>query len=376
MKIGLLIYGSLEQHSGGYLYDRMLVEALRRHGNQVEVISLPARNYAGNLLDNFDPRLRRRLQTERYDVLLQDELCHRSLFVLNRRLRPVSVPIVAIVHHLRGSEPRARFLNGFYRRIEWSYLRTVAGAIYNSQVTRTTVEGLLGIGLPGIVAYPGRDHLNGRIERGMIRERATQAGPLRLVFVGNLIPRKGLHVLLDALEQLPPDSVRLTVIGSPDFQPSYARTIHQRIERMNGRVRGSLPHSTIREHLMDAHVLVMPSAYEGFGIAYLEGMGCGLPAIATTAGGASDLVRDGENGFLIPPNDPRALSERLAQLAADRSLLARMGERALLSFESHPTWEQSSARIAEFIKDFAERWTDPVPLSPNPTAKHYKEEDR
>jgi hypothetical protein len=70
MKLGLLIYGSLETLSGGYLYDRKLVEHLRTQGDTVEIISLPWRNYAAHLTDNFRFRLPPHL-----DLLIQDELC-------------------------------------------------------------------------------------------------------------------------------------------------------------------------------------------------------------------------------------------------------------------------------------------------------------
>ena len=71
MKIGLLIYGSLDTVSGGYLYDRKLVEYLRAQGDTVEIISLPWRNYAAHLMDNFRFRLPPGL-----DLLIEDELNH------------------------------------------------------------------------------------------------------------------------------------------------------------------------------------------------------------------------------------------------------------------------------------------------------------
>ena len=100
---------------------------------------------------------------------------------------------------------------------------------------------------------------------------------------------------------------------------------------------------------MQAQVLVMPSAHEGFAIAYLEGMGCGLPVIVGSAGGATELVREGENGFLVRPDDSVGLAERIARLAGDRALLAAMGVRALASFEAHPTWAQSAGRVRSYL---------------------------
>ena len=86
MRFGLLIYGQLADQSGGYLYDRRLVEHLRAHGHQVDIISLPWRSYARHLADNLDQSLYRRLRDLDVDILLQDELNHSSLFDINSRL--------------------------------------------------------------------------------------------------------------------------------------------------------------------------------------------------------------------------------------------------------------------------------------------------
>ena len=91
MRVGLVVYGSLDTVSGGYLYDRELVAHLRRQGDSVEVFSLSWRSYGRHLTDNVSGSLFRRLAAAGLDVLLQDELNHPSLFWLNRRLRPVVV---------------------------------------------------------------------------------------------------------------------------------------------------------------------------------------------------------------------------------------------------------------------------------------------
>ena len=112
MRIGLVIYGSLETVSGGYIYDRMLIEHLRHQGDQVEIISLPWRDYGRHLIDNLSWSLYRRLRCASFDVLLQDELNHPSLLGLNHWLRNrVRYPILAIVHHLRCNEARSAWQN-------------------------------------------------------------------------------------------------------------------------------------------------------------------------------------------------------------------------------------------------------------------------
>lgn len=354
MRVGLVIYGSLDTVSGGYLYDRQLVEHLERQGHRVEVISLPWRDYARRLSDNRSAELLRRLSGD-FDVLLQDELCHPSLAWINGRLPRHHPPIVAIVHHLRSCEYRARWQNVLYRWVERRYLRSVDAFIYNSQTTRREVEALLSRRRPNIVAYPGGDRLAPSLDREAIIFRATQ-DPLRLLFVGNLIPRKGLRLLLSALARVSVDW-RLTVVGSPSVDPIHVQLVRDFADRagLSGMItwRGSLTDEQLAAEMATAHCLVVPSEYEGFGIVYLEGMGFGLPAIATTAGGAAEIVTDGENGFLIAPDAEAALAERIERLAADRALLARLSEGALARYSGHPTWAETTAAIRAFLLETA-----------------------
>ena len=108
MKVGLIIYGTLETLTGGYIYDRILVDYLRQRGHQAEIISLPSRNYASHLLENFSGRLIKETAARQFDLLLQDALCHPSLLAFNRRLRQnAAAPIVAVVHQVLCRQPRS-----------------------------------------------------------------------------------------------------------------------------------------------------------------------------------------------------------------------------------------------------------------------------
>lgn len=348
MRVGLVIYGSLDTVSGGYLYDRQLVNYLTRVGDTVEIISLPWRNYARHLTDNRSADLRRRLSDD-YDVLLQDELNHPSLAWANCRLKQ-RAPLVSIVHHLRCSEARPRWQNAVYRAIERRYLLSVDGFVFNSRTTRSAVEDLAGAGRPGVVAYPGGDRLIG-ISPSTSREHlGPEDMPLRLLYVGNLIPRKGLHVLLGALARLQGIGWRLTVVGRT-ADTAYARRVRRQGARLGGGHvvwRGGVDDAALAGEMAAADVLVVPSSYEGFGIVYLEGMGFGLPAIGTTAGAAGEIITDGVDGFLVAPDDPRMLADRLAGLA-DPALRGRLSAAARARFHRHPTWEQTAAAVRSFL---------------------------
>jgi glycosyltransferase involved in cell wall biosynthesis len=355
--VGLLIYGRLDTVSGGFIYDRNLVRYLREAGDRVEVISLPWRRYGLSLLDNLNAGLRRRLTRATFDVLLQDELVHPSCFWLNQRLRPrLNYPVVAIVHHLRCRERHPASLRRLYRRVEQRYLASMDAFICVSRTTAGDVEDLAGRVRPLLVAPPGRDGLPGGVSPAEIIARATTPGPLNLLFVGNLIPRKGLHTLLAALASLPGDDWRLAVAGSLTMDAAYVDAIRCQIKDANLTSRvtllGTLPAPELAARCAAGHLLTVPSSYEGFGIIYLEGMQFGLPAIAGTAGAAKELITHGHNGFLVPPGNPEALAHHIALLIRDRKLLLKMSLAAHDRAAAHPTWNDSAARVRGFLRSF------------------------
>jgi glycosyltransferase involved in cell wall biosynthesis len=344
MKIGFLIYGSLETISGGYFYDRKLVEALRAAGDVVEIISLPWRNYAAHLLDNLHFRL-----PEGLDILIEDELNHPSLLLANREQH--SYPVVSLVHHLRCSEARPRWQNWFYRLVERRYLQSVDGFIFNSETTRQEVQRLAGSSPPFVVAYPPTDRFGAPLSEEEIIRRA-HTSELRILFLGNVIKRKGLHLLLDALSEATFD-FRLDVIGSLAFEPGYARAMQKKARDAGLGTRvffyGGLEQEPLAEKMRAAHVLALPSSYEGFGIAYLEGMGFGLPAIASARGAAKEIVHDGVDGFIVSGEEARELANRLRFLAERRDVLAQMGVAARKRYLQQPRWEQTSHQIRQFL---------------------------
>ena len=353
MHIGLVVYGDLSTMSGGFLYDRKLVEHLRASGDEVEVISLPWHGYPRLLAHNFSRSLRKKIAGMELDLLLQDELNHPSLFRLNGALG--DLPIVSIVHHLRSKEAHSRWAMPVYRWAETRYLSSVDGFVFNSRTTKSDVGEAIGRLKTNVVAYPGGDRLNPAITPLNVIERASAAGPLRLLFLGNLIKRKGLHTLVSALAISGP-GWRLDVVGL-DADPSYASKVRALVSEkgLSNRItfRGALDDEVLAEVFRECHVLAVPSTYEGFGIVYMEGMGFGLPALATTSGAAIETIQHGHNGFLIAPGDIAGLSQHVTRLIQDRALLAEMGQAALNTYAAHPTWQQSTETIRRFLLKIA-----------------------
>lgn len=349
MKLGLIIYGSLDTLSGGYLYDRKLVEYLRSQGDDVEIISLPWRNYAAHLMDNFWCR-QQAVRLQRFDVLIQDELNHPSLIGANRRKHPY--PIISLVHHLRCSELRPKWQNDFYKIIEKKYLQSVDGFIFNSQTTKGVVNSLIGNSKLDVVAYPPTDRFGDAISEDTIKIRASQ-NPLRILFLGNVMERKGLHTLLKALFSLHNSSFILDIVGSLNVEPNYAKQM-QEFVMVNGlssmvNFHGSLDNEPLKQKLKQAHILIVPSSYEGFGIVYLEGMCFGLPAIGTTAGAAGEVIEHEKTGYLIEPNDSEKLAKIISTVTTDRELLTKLSLNARNRYLSQPKWEETARKIREFL---------------------------
>jgi glycosyltransferase involved in cell wall biosynthesis len=348
MKIGLIIYGTLDTLSGGFLYDRMLVAHLRASGCQVDILSLPWRDYATHLGDNLRLGWARQIAAARYDVLLQDELNHPSLFLLNMLLRRISAsPIISIIHHLRSSEDHPPHLLPLYRLIERLYLQTVDGFIYNSRTTCQIVQGLLGRAKPHVVAYPAADHRKPPTRQAIlnaIRSRMHANQPLQLLLVGNLMARKGLHTVLNALARLDTKRWHLHIVGSEAVDPSYSTAMRHRADTLsltpNLTWHGRISDDALHRLLSGSDLLVMPS-YEGFGIVFLEGMAFGLPVLAANIGAAGEIIYPGINGYLVPFDDDLALAQYLTLLEENRVHLATLAYHARHRYDQHPTWAES-----------------------------------
>jgi glycosyltransferase involved in cell wall biosynthesis len=353
MRIGVAVYGSLETLSGGYLYDRHLVEYLQSQGDQIEIVSLPWQNYFFHLSQNFTQSYLERFYNLDIDILIQDELNHPSFAWMNSRiLKRTNYPIISLVHHLRTSEKHQKSLKWVFRQVEKNYLKSVDGFIFNSDATRRAVEALCGEKVRGVVAYPSGARFDVDITQHQVVQRA-HSETLKLVFVGNIIPRKGLHTLIEALGIIKDEHWQLRIVGKLDVDPEYTQKIITLIEDqfIESKVEflGRVSNEKLKEILYESHVLVVPSLYEGFGIVYLEAMSFGVLPIGSTAGGAREIIFSGQDGFLVPVEDPVVLADRLKNLVNDRNQLAAMGVAAWHKFKKYPTWEQTGELIRNYL---------------------------
>lgn len=150
--------------------------------------------------------------------------------------------------------------------------------------------------------------------------------PGRFVFAGRLTRQKALETALAALVRLP--EARLDVVGDgPDRQSLEARA---REYGLDGRVRflGPLPRDEVLRRVAGADAMVLPSDWENLPHAAVEALAVGTPVVATAVGGVPEIVRDDENGLLVPPRSPEELAAALSRLLEDRGLRDRLAAAA------------------------------------------------
>jgi glycosyltransferase involved in cell wall biosynthesis len=153
------------------------------------------------------------------------------------------------------------------------------------------------------------------------------ANTFTALYVGELIRLKGVNYLLAALQRVSREysQVRLTVIGDGDCRAELGRMAEEMGIAARVEFTGFLKPEKVKEHMLKSDVLVLPSLTEGLPRVIIEAMAVGLPIIATDVGSVKELVKNGENGFLIQPMDVEALTKAILNLAGDRERTRKMG---------------------------------------------------
>ena len=137
-----------------------------------------------------------------------------------------------------------------------------------------------------------------------------------IVYAGVLIPRKGVHILLEAFAGLPTDA-QLYLVGKAENE-DYAQELAQQAQQLGIAERvhlvGAVTQSVLAAYFAKARVSVLPSLSEGLGRVVVESMLCGTPVIGSNVGGIPDLIQDRENGYLVRPNDVASLRQALTKI--------------------------------------------------------------
>jgi len=342
IRASFLIPGDLALPTGGYAYARRILPRLSAHAVSVRHLALPggfpfpdeaALAAAEAALTAIPADEIALIDGLAYGALPQDLIAH------------VAAPIVALVHHPLGLETgltpqdSARLIETERRAL--SFARRV---VATSETTANTLQQDFGVPAERLsVAVPGTERA----------ERASGGGAVpHLLGVGAVVPRKGFDVLVEALARLTDRPWRCTIAGSIDRDPATAQSLRAQIagaglaERVT--LTGALEASALDALYDGADIFVLPSRYEGYGMAFTEAMARGLPIVAAAAGAVPATVPRAA-GLLVPPDDAPALAEALCALLDDESLRRRLGDGAYAHAQSLPGWDDTAKHVADAI---------------------------
>jgi glycosyltransferase involved in cell wall biosynthesis len=341
----LLLPGDLEARTGGSSYDRRLVTGLRVLDWAVRVHSLDpsfpmptpaAVAGAARVLDTIDDGALVVIDGLALGAMPRIVAPHRD------RLR-----LVALVHHPLALETglspsRAERL----RASETAALHQVRRVIVTSPFTARLL-GDFGVASDRIrVVLPGTDP-------APVAPGST-GGPVEMLCVGAVTPRKGQMQLIDALATLTHLHWRLSLVGSLERSPVTAAALRARITRhgLDGRVRllGAVPDDVVDAWYAAADLFVLPSLFEGYGMAYAEALARGLPVLGTRGGAIPETVPP-DAGILVEPGEPRVLAEALARLLTDAELRRRLRAGALRARARLSRWDSTAAGFAAALAD-------------------------
>ena len=204
------------------------------------------------------------------------------------------------------------------------------------------------------------------LEPMAVSNGAQRSGPQRVLFVGRLERRKGVHTLLEAIPQVIEkyrgdvafDLVGPDSVANPPNPATWVQLWNQRHPELRDRVKfhGEVLEEQLAHFYAGCDVFVAPSLFESFGLIYLEAMAQKKPVVGTRIGGIPEVVADGETGLLVSPGDAKGLADALVRLLEDRSFAARLGAAGRERFDRHFSSSVMAERQLSFFKERAAHW--------------------
>ncbi|WP_134681098.1 glycosyltransferase family 4 protein [Paracoccus ravus] len=336
------IPGDIASLTGGYIYERRLLEGLRDLGHPMRHLALPAgfptpsgaeMARAAALLAAVDPA----------HPLILDGLVFGA--IAPTALAQVRAPLIAMIHHPLALETglSAARRDHLYRT-ERANLGHARHVMVPSLHTKAILTGQYGVA-PGMISVvpPGTD----RPPHAAAPER-----PPLILSVGILHPRKGHDVLISALGELAGLDWRAVIVGNP-WDADCAKALTRQIagspagERI--RLAGRVPQAELETLYAKASIFALATRYEGYGIVLDEALSCGLPIVSCRVGAVPQTV-PAAAGILVPADRPLAFAEALRALLTNEFLRQEMAAQAFAAGRNLPGWDDT-ARIASAVID-------------------------
>ncbi|HEY6643941.1 glycosyltransferase family 4 protein [Povalibacter sp.] len=346
----MVLPGDLLTATGGYEYDRRMLDGLRQLGWSSSVVSLDP---------GFPTPTPRALEDA---AELISALPANSLVVIDGlalgampdvvhahkdRLR-----MVGLVHHPLAAETGlapelANRLFGSERRA----LQAMCSVVVTSQRTRAALADYDVAPDRISVIEPGTDQPVTE-SRDCDEQPSGTDAPVRMLCVATITARKGHELLIEALTELTDLNWTLTCVGSLERSPATVRALRARIAAagLEDRVvlMGEIDEAGLKSQFRAADLFVLATCYEGYGMAIAQALVHGLPIISTRTGAIEELVGP-DAGALIEPGDRTALRDALSRVLSDADLRRRFADGARVAGAKVPDWGMACEKMAEVL---------------------------
>jgi glycosyltransferase involved in cell wall biosynthesis len=344
LRVTFAVPGDLDIPTGGYRYDRRIIQELRRLGWQVDVADLgvgfpfPSSTQRAAALAVLSA-----MRAGRPTVL--DGLAFGALpeaGILRRHM-----PLIALVHQPLAMDPSLNTKQAdVFRKSERAALAAAERVVVTSEATARILITDYGVATHCIsVVRPGNDPVPS--------VPGSEDSIVRLLSIGSVLPVKGHDLVIAAVATLNEIPWRLTIAGDRTRDPVAAAQLDADIDAYGlgnkVTVLGAVSPERIGELYLASDVFVLASRFEGYGMALSEAIAHGLPVVSTTAGAIPETVPPG-TGLLVPPDDAAALAEALRRLVTSPTERRRLATNARAAAAHLPTWQDAARLFATVIE--------------------------
>lgn len=336
--------------------DYQLIEGVHVHRvNQSGLTAVDFMKWVEQLNRSMEVLAGGLMDSEAFDLIhAHDWLVEKAAITLSGSYR---LPLVATIHATEYGRNRG-IHNDLQRRIhnlENRLANLAATVICCSDYMAEEITGLFGISRGKTHSIPnGVDLASLGVPRQLIPgEKEVHAGTKTILFIGRLVPEKGVQVLLEALWRLLPQmpDLKLLVGGTGPFEDNLKARASNPVLKGKVEFWGFLNDDQRNQLLKQSDVAVFPSLYEPFGIVALEAMAAQIPVIVSDTGGLSEVVSHGIDGYKVPPGNPGLLAYYIREILVNPGLARDLTRRAWKKVLTVYDWQSIALETLDVYRE-------------------------